>query len=76
MHYAIKLIHDLNPALITYGRENNLSRETESFIFFVGKMSLAMPLIDTDPYIIPHLIVNESQYPFKEPLHHFVSHIS
>ena len=44
--------------------------------FFWGKMSLALPLIDTDPYIIPHLIVNESQYSFKETLHHFVSHIS
>ena len=34
MYYAIKLIHDLNPALITYGRENNLSRETKCFMFF------------------------------------------
>ena len=42
--------------------------------FFGGKLSLALPLIDTDPYIIPHLIDNESQYSLKETLHHFVSH--
>ena len=31
-------------------------------------MYLTLPLINTDPYIIPHLIVNESQFSFKETL--------